>query len=294
MNVLCFGELLFDHINDVHYLGGAPANFAGHSAKLGANTSLITAVGDDALGQRALSEITEVGIDPSFIITNSYPTGTVEVQLEDGIPVYDIAFSAWDHITIDPSRMQQLLAARYDLFYFGSLAQRTEENARCVRDLLDRLTCTETFFDVNLRQEFFSKEIFLASLAYTTVIKLNDEELPVLSQMLYDTELSPAEFYERLRTEYPVRIMLLTCGKDGAYYFAPEGSGHVIPSEVPVVDTVGAGDSFSAGFMSALARSGNVHNSVVYAVKLANHVVSSQGALPDYPQKLLDELNSLL
>lgn len=290
MRVLCFGEILFDHIEGVHYLGGAPTNFAGHSAKLGARTYLISAVGDDELGRRAVREIAAHGVMTDHIGVNGYATGTVEVELKEGIPSYDIAFSAWDHIAIDEGRLS---SESFDVFYFGSLSQRSDENRRTLLGLLEEVSYTDTFFDVNLRQEFFSKEILAESLSHTTILKLNDEELPVISSMIFGEQLDEIACFDRLREIYPIRIMLLTCGKDGAKYFTSGGHGQVVPEDVPVVDTVGAGDSFSAGFMQALLKTGDVQRSVEFAAGLANHVVSSQGALPEYPEELLEELERL-
>ncbi len=293
MKVLSFGELLFDHIEGVHYLGGAPANFAGHSAKLGATSYLVSAVGHDSLGTRAIQEITRHGVDPRFISQNNYATGTVEVTLQEGIPSYHIEYSAWDHIALDDVHVDELMNTHYDVFYYGSLAQRSRENSSFLLDLLEHTSYNDTFFDVNLRQRFFSKETLKNSLVYTTIIKLNDEELPVISTMLYGEELLPTEFYTRLHKTYPIRIMLLTCGKDGAYYFSKKDTGHIVPETIPVVDTVGAGDSFSAGFMRALHKTGDVSASAVFAAKLANHVISKQGALPDYPNEILEQLRTL-
>lgn len=291
MRILCFGELLFDHIEDAYYLGGASTNFAGHSARLGAESYLISAVGNDELGDRGIEGIRSYGIKDDYVVRNSHKTGTVEVALENGIPSYDIAFSAWDYIELDETIMDQLKAQKFDLFYFGSLAQRTPSNAELVHRLLRQLSYKDTFFDVNLRQEFFSKEILADSLNYTTIMKLNDEELPIISHMLFNQELAPESFLASLKRQYPVRIMLLTCGKDGTYFFSDQGDGHIVPEDVPVVDTVGAGDSFSAGFMRAYESTKDVKESVKFATVLANYVVSRQGALPEYDAALMRRLS---
>ncbi len=293
MKVACFGELLFDHIEGVYYLGGAPTNFAGHCAKLGAQSYLITAIGDDELGARGFKEATSQGIRPDFISTVEEPTGTVEVTLEDGIPSYDIAFSAWDHISFSEGQKEAISEIDLDLFYFGSLAQRSQANRDFLFDLLSRIKFKEAFLDVNLRQEFYSTEILKNSFTYATIIKVNDEELPIISKMLFEVELEPHDFFMRIAQEYAIQTLILTCGKDGAYYYTDDIEGHVIPNDVKVVDTVGAGDSFSAGFMSALFQTGDVEKAVIFATYLADFVVSSQGALPDYPARIQEKLEEL-
>jgi fructokinase len=295
MKILCFGEVLFDHIDGVHYLGGAPNNFAGHSAMLGSKTYLVSAVGDDELGRRALSQIRSYGIVDTFLQTHpDYPTGTVEVFLEDGIPQYDIAFSAWDHIRLSSADIDQLKQEHFDLFYFGSLAQRTRENAELAGRLMSELSFDDAFFDVNLRQNFFSSEVLEQSLAHTTILKLNDEELPAASNLLGIGETDAKKFYNRIRNMYPVRVMLLTCGSEGAWFYTPETSGHVEPSKVRVVDTVGAGDSFSAGFIRVYKSIQDVEKAARFATHLADFVVGKQGALPAYDAHIRNELERIL
>ncbi len=293
MKVACFGELLFDHIEGVYYLGGAPTNFAGHCAKLGAEVYLFTAIGDDDLGSRGLAEAKAHGIRDQFITVNDHKTGTVEVTLKEGIPSYDIEFSAWDHISFDPEQQEAVKAIDFDLFYFGSLAQRTEDNREFLHSLIPQLSFKEAFLDVNLRQEFYSAAVIRDSFTYATIVKVNDEELPVISRLLFDEELGAEDFYRRAAGQYNIRTLILTCGKDGAYYYTAEDSGHIQPSDVKVVDTVGAGDSFSAGFMSALFQTGDVKKAVIFATYLADFVVSSQGALPDYPARIEEKLEEL-
>lgn len=295
MRILCFGELLFDHIEKTYYLGGAPVNFAGHSARLGAQAYLLSARGADPLGERAERELKENSILTDYISCGNEPTGVVEVTLTDGIPSYDIAFAAWDHISLDTHQSESLLSQQYDLLYIGSLAQRSRENRLFLSKLFEQATYRHVFFDVNLRQEFYSREVILSSLARTTIIKLNDEELPVISRMLFERELGQQQFFIALKELFPqVEIMLLTCGKEGAWFTDGTTSGMQSPGQVQVADTVGAGDSFSAGFVSALLRGKGLEESVSFASMLADYVVSHKGALPEYDSDLTERIRSAL
>lgn len=296
MRILCFGELLFDHIEDAYYLGGASVNFAGHCARLGAQAYLLSARGDDSLGERAERELKENSIRTDFVTTiKDAPTGVVEVTLRDGIPSYDIAFAAWDHISLDTHQSESLLSQQYDLLYIGSLSQRGQANRLFLSTLFEQLSYRHVFFDVNLRQEFFSKEVILSSLEHTTILKLNDEELPVISRMLFDRELDSKQFFFSLKELYgQIEIMLLTCGKDGAWYTDGVHSGMKSPAKVKVADTVGAGDSFSAGFVSALLQAKGLDESVSFASMLADYVVSHNGALPEYDRGLKERIQRAL
>ena len=293
MNVLCFGEVLWDHIEKEYHLGGAPLNFAAHSAQFGSNAYIISAVGQDDLGTETLAEVKRVNVKTDFISEVSQPTGVVEVTMKKGIPSYEIVTgTAWDNITLSSENLAQLRDGEWDLFYIGSLAQRSEANLSLLHErIIPSLKARIVFFDVNIRQHYYSKEVMDKSLAHTTILKLNDEELPLLSELLFGIVYTPEELFSRMKEAYPgLELLILTKGPEGADIITPEGrQSFPIESDVPVIDTVGAGDSYSGAFCFCYFHTGDIPRSARFAQDVADRVVSQPGALPDYGEAILAE-----
>ncbi len=293
MKVLCFGEVLWDHIEKEYHLGGAPLNFAAHSAQFGSESHIISAVGKDELGKKTLEEVGKVRVRTDLISGVDRPTGVVEVTMNRGIPSYEIVEgTAWDNIALTAEGRRIIADTEWDLFYMGSLAQRSEANAALLHDgILPLIRARIVFFDVNLRQHYYSREVLERSLARTTVLKLNDEELPVVSELLYGEALDPEALFQRMKTLYRgLELLILTKGPDGADIVTGEGlSSFPIESDVTVVDTVGAGDSYSGSFCYAYFHTGNIPRSARFAQDVADRVVSQPGALPDYGEAILAE-----
>jgi len=238
--VVSFGEILFDVIGGVPYLGGAPLNLAAHLRKQGAETTLISAVGNDPLGRDALEQIGKLGLDTGTIaVLDGFPTGTVTVLLDERkVAAYDFAMdTAYDHIPVPG------FDTEVDLFCFGTLAQRSPESRGTLARLREMLDCL-FFYDVNLRQDFYSKEIIEESLYSADIVKLNEDEFPVLAAM-FGLPDDP----EELRRRFGLQMVLLTLGPEGCDLYSSGGVIHSPAVPVKVVSTVGAGDSFSAAFL---------------------------------------------
>lgn len=297
MKILCFGEILWDHIGKEYHLGGAPLNFAAHSARLGSESYLISAVGRDDLGSKALGEAGKIGVKTDYVTPVDHPTGVVEVSMDGGIPSYEIVTgTAWDNILMTEESQEEILNAQWDLFYMGTLAQRSRTNGDLLhKTLLNRLKAKSVFFDVNLRQDYYDRDVMERSLEHTTILKLNDEELPVTGALLYEEEMPPASLFARLRSDYPrLEMMILTKGADGADIINSQGLRHYpIESGVVPVDTVGAGDSYSGAFCYAWHHTGDLDRSARFAQDVADRVVSQAGALPDYGREILERARKL-
>lgn len=268
-DVVAFGEVLWDIIDGMPHIGGAPLNFAAHVAKCGLTASLVSSVGKDDLGRRALSWAERLGIDVSAVrVHPSLPTGTVNVTLADGIPSYEIVKPvAWDEISAPTP------SAAPRAFYFGTLAQRSPVSARTLQSLLAAFGGSLVFFDVNLRQTYWSRELVADCLNAADILKVNDEEMHALG-------FAPLSLF----AEHPrLRTVIETRGADGCAVWSRRGDCFTSPavSDGPVVDTVGAGDAFSAAFLAGVlggrsleeaARAGNVR---------AGKVAARAGAVPD-------------
>lgn len=269
-DVIAFGEILWDIIDGVPHIGGAPFNFAAHVAKCGLRSSIVSSVGDDDLGRRAKELVAALGVDGSSVIVHpSLPTGTVNVTLRDGIPSYEIVKPvAWDEIRAD---IATLLPPR--AFYFGSLAQRSAVSSDTLARLLESFSSSLVFFDANLRQKFWSKALIEECLGKTDVLKVNDEEMSTLgfsSERLFAT-------YPRLRT------LIETRGAEGCAVWSRDGEAFTSPAipDGPVVDTVGAGDSFSAAFLATVLDGKDLRTAAEAGNRRAGKVAARTGAIPE-------------
>jgi fructokinase len=257
---------------------------------------MVSAVGRDELGEKAIRKAEEMGIDVSLIsVDPGLPTGKVLVSLDpQGKPEYDIVRPvAWDRIV--PVKEVSVLREEggWDLFIFGTLAQRSESNRRVLKELLDASDARERFFDVNLRLDYFSAEIIRDSLAFTTILKLNDEEVPVVSRLLWNEALDEELFRKRIMEEFPVRRICVTRGKEGSSLFDGMQRYDEPVVNVPVKDTVGAGDSFSAAFLTALLKGESPGDALRFASRLSSFVAGSDGAVPEYSGWILEDVERI-
>lgn len=285
MKVLSFGEILFDIIEGEPYLGGAPLNFAGHLAQFGVDAYILSAVGKDALGSEALRQIEGLGVKTDFVqVKEEYSTGTVPVVFLNGQPDYTIVRDvAYDYIELNG---QEKALAGFDVLYFGTLAQRNEESRNTLRQLLSKKNYKQVFYDINLRKDCFNKELIHESLQYCSMLKLNDEEVEVLSQMFFGENLTMQDFCARIALEYNLEVVVVTAGAKGCYIL--EGLELFFVNGYPskVVDTVGAGDSFSAAFVFHYLKQGDALVAADIANRLGAFVASSRGPLPAYSAEI--------
>ena len=305
--VVGMGEALWDCLPEGRKLGGAPANFAYHVSQFGLQSCVVSAVGNDLLGREIVDIFTEKKL-PWNIPSVDYPTGTVQVTLSgNGIPQYDIKQDvAWDNIPFTPALAE--LAKETIAVCWGSLAQRNDVSRNTINCFIDLMPVTDNtlkVFDINLRQNFFTKEIIEQSFNKCNVLKINDEELVAMSK-LFDNPMKPLpegtveevpaelfggmDFKSRCRemvAQYDLKMLILTCGVSGSYVFTPDGeiSFQGTP-KVEVADTVGAGDSFTATFVASLLLGKTVKESHERAVKVSAFVCTQNGAMPVLPEEL--------
>lgn len=279
--LLVFGEILWDLLPAGAQPGGAPANVAVHAHALGLDCTLASAVGDDSPGREMLDRLRARGfpIDGIRQIPGAQ-TGLVDVALNGrGIPEYHIREdAAWDRIAATPALREA--AAQAGAFYFGSLVQRAPQSRSALRELLGLAppNCLR-FFDVNLRLPLPPAELIGASLAHATILKLNHEELPILAKWL-GLPSGENDFAEALFARHPARVILLTKGPAGAELFERGRAPlHVPASPVEkIIDTVGAGDAFSAGFIAGCLRGKTHADAARDGSDLAARVCATAGA----------------
>jgi fructokinase len=298
IKALTFGEALFDLIKGSAHLGGAPFNLAAHLAKLGAKPAVITAVGRDELGKILFSRAEKMGIDTSYILVDELrPTGTVTVKLqEEGIPVFTINEGvAWDAIAPDEKKFEALAGEDWDVFCFGTLAQRSEENRKTLKRLLSEIKADHFFYDVNLRTGFYTKEWILASLERCTILKMNDKEAAAVSFFIFSEVHSYKTLCRLLIEKYPeISVICITKGPNGAAVYQKGFYEEIKTIPVDVADTVGAGDAFSAGFLSTYLSGYSISKAASFACILGTYVASKPGSVPEYSEALVKELELAL
>lgn len=288
--VVGLGEVLWDMLPQGKQLGGAPINFAYHASRLGHQAYAISAVGNDELGKTIISQLEEKGIKP-ITPTTDYPTGTVNISVDaEGIPQYDICQGvAWDFIPFTPEMEQ--LAHKTDAVCFGSLAQRNAVSRQTIYRFLQAMPEGDDvlkIFDVNLRQQYYDKEVILESLALCNILKINDEELPIIVTLLALEGCSAEAQCQELLHKYALRMVILTCGTRGSMVFTAEDISYAPTPMVEVVDTVGAGDSFTGAFAGSLLNGKTVREAHQVAVSVSAYVCTQRGAMPEVPSALLE------
>ena len=285
--IVGMGEALWDVLPEGKKIGGAPANFAYHVSQFGLPSCVVSAVGDDALGDEILENLTSKGLK-QLIEKVPYPTGTVQVEIDQaGVPQYEIKENvAWDNIPWTTSL--ETLAKKTKAVCFGSLAQRNVVSRETINRFLDTMPRDEdtlVVFDVNLRQGFYNKEILCKSMEHCNILKINDEELVTVSRMFGYPGIDLQDKCWILLGKYNLKMLILTCGINGSYVFTPGNVSFLPTPRVEVADTVGAGDSFTAAFISCVLKGMPVAEAHRRAVATSAFVCTCNGAMPVLPDE---------
>ena len=288
--VVGMGEALWDVLPEGKKIGGAPANFAYHVSQFGIPSCVVSAVGEDPLGEEILQNFNSKGLN-QLIETVPYPTGTVLVEIDEaGVPQYEIKENvAWDNIPYT-ARLEQL-AERTKAVCFGSLAQRNVVSRQTINHFLDAMSDDNdplVVFDVNLRQGFYNKEILCNSMERCNILKINDEELVTVSRMFGYPGIDLQDKCWILLGKYNLKMLILTCGVNGSYVFTPGKVSFQPTPKVEVADTVGAGDSFTAAFISSILKGKSVEEAHALAVRTSAYVCTRPGAMPVLPEEILN------
>ena len=275
--VTCFGEILWDLYPEGKKLGGAPFNVAAHLHKLGSRSQIISRVGKDQLGNDIIAAAEAQGVEPIYIQKDdSLSTGVVKVSLDKGgIPSYDIERpSAWDEIELTKKNKQ--LVTQSKALVYGTLASRNVQSRTTLLELMKASSLN--ICDLNIRQDYYSRELLDIMLQHTHVLKVNDEEEELLINMF---GWSSDRFYNDLTQNYPISVIIKTLGKDGAELWK---DGEMImgqPVEIQVVDTVGSGDAFLAAFIHNYLQDNSLQVCIDAACQLGAYVATKSGAIPE-------------
>ena len=269
-------------------LGGAPVNFAFFAKELGAEAYPVAALGTDELGDEAIQLLKPSGLSLDFIQRNSLDTSRVLVTTdENGVPQYEIVENvAWDAMECNTEVLA--LASEADVICWGSLAQRSEKSRESILAILDAApeTCLMVF-DINIRQKFYTAEVIEESLKRADILKLNEDELPIVCE-LFAIEGTPAGQIAQIIDRYDLKSVIFTQGAVCSEVY--DSSGLVSRMETPkveVADTVGAGDSFTATYVTSILLGRTPLQAHEMAVKVAAFVCTQNGAINSLPSEYL-------
>lgn len=286
--VVGMGEALFDCLPEGKKIGGAPANFAYHVSQFGFKSCVVSAVGNDEDGDDIMRIFNQRGLN-TLIERVPFPTGTVQVTLDEkGVPSYEIKKGvAWDNIPFTSELKELAHDAR--AVCFGSLAQRNVVSHDTIVKFLDEMPeddDTLKIFDINLRQSFYTPELLEESMGRCNILKINDEELELVSRMFGFHSISQTDKCWLLLAKYGLKMLILTCGVEGSYVFTPGKMSFQPTPRVVVADTVGAGDSFTGSFTAAILAGKPVEEAHKLAVEVSAFVCTQCGAMPVLPDEL--------
>jgi|HubBroStandDraft_3_1064219.scaffolds.fasta_scaffold32432_1 fructokinase len=293
-SVVGLGELLWDVFPKGKELGGAPANFAYMTSLLGDHGIVASRVGSDALGRTAGRRLERIGLRSKYLqLDTQHATGTVRVEVDPaGQPTFEIAESvAWDFFEWTPE--WERLASIADSVCFGSLAQRSPQSRATIRAFLKEVRRgTTRVFDVNLRQAFYSADTLAESMKLTDIVKLNQEELPIVVKLLGHAFQDQERAARWLRDTYSLQLVCVTRGAKGSLLVSGSEISQHPGCRVVVADTVGSGDAFTAALVYHYLRRASLATLNEAANRMGAWVASQTGATPPRDDYYLQQIRT--
>lgn len=297
-HILCFGEILWDifHEDEKEWqvLGGAPSNLCYFFNKLGESALLVSQVGKDLLGLDAINKLQSLQI-PHHITQSDLPTGYVDIQIQDNEPQYQFNDpAAWDFIPY--SDELNISIEQIDLIAFGSLAQRKKSDHSSFSTLQKILKNNPTalrFLDLNLRAPHFEESHILELLKLADILKINEDEFHYLKQLFSLNKLSTRDALYQLILQLKLNFIILTLGAQGSIIMSETDYSAKSIQKVKIADTVGAGDAFSAAFLTALRHGANFSDAHQFANHFSSYICTQNGAFVEIPSSFKEHLSKL-
>lgn len=279
MRILAIGEIIFDIFDGEAEIGGAPLNFCAHCSALGADSAIISAVGNDALGWVAIENLRKFGVGTEYVQRNDLPTGQCIVTVRNGNPEYNVIRpAAYDRIETSGNKHSA------DVFAFGTLIQRDSVSRETLENIIQNGNFKECFCDINLRKDCYDKDSCLFCFENATILKMSAEEEPLLHKYgFYACGNNEKETVKSICEKFGnIRLVLFTRGENGSLvYDKTEDEFYEFSAEkAEVVSTVGAGDSYSAAFLCEYLKNGDIIAAAEAGTKLSAFVVSHREAVP--------------
>lgn len=283
LRITSIGEILFDIYEDKKTIGGAPFNFIYHIINLIGSGNFISRIGSDDLGAEIKKFMQSKNIPGGYIQTdNVHPTGTAKANLDEStkLPRWEISSdSSFDYIECD-ANVEELIQNYTVCLYFGTLAQRENNSRASIQSLFNRKI--KYFCDINIRQNFYSKEVIEKSLYASNVVKMNIDELKLLSDLLTNESFDLKKSAEKIKSKYSIDLLCITLGEDGAVLLKNnEINSYKKKISGKIVDTVGAGDAYAAFLCIGYLLDWEIGKINKIANDFAGEIVKLEGALPE-------------
>ena len=278
-NVTAIGEILWDVYPDRKRLGGAPFNFIYHVWKICGNGFFISSIGDDKNGDEIITFLNAKGFPTDYIyIDKKHPTGTVQVKLlEDKTPQFKISEEcSYDFITFD-ERAEKLVDNQTDILYFGTLAQRSNTTRSTIESLFGKKI--KYFCDLNLRHDFFSKDMIEKALEVSNVVKINEDEFSKIKNF-FTLDVNTNAAIRGLIKNFNIELICITRGGNGALLSDGTEIDESKSSGEEIVDTVGAGDAYAAILCLGYLKKMNIKKLNKLANDFASDICKVEGAIP--------------
>lgn len=294
MKITSIGEILFDLFPTHKKLGGAPLNFIFHIHKLIGEGNIISRVGKDVLGIKAIDEIKLAGLNTDYIqIDRIHPTGVANVILdEQGNPEFEIdSDRAYDFIELNDD-IKYLISNETNCLYFGTLSQRSETSRSSIQALFNNPDI-KYFCDLNLRNDFYDEEIISASLNTTDFLKVNYKEMNLLNDLITQIDYNTEKVAYELMEQFNISMIAVTRGKDGSTIFENGKRYDYTSIDVKVKDTTGAGDAFAAMLCLGYLQGLEINRINKLANDFAGEICMIDGALPKN-DRIYDNFRELL
>ncbi len=282
--IVGIGELLWDRLPSGKRVGGAPVNVVYHASCLGAEGYAISAVGKDRLGDELLEAISKTNIHTA-IERVDYPTGSIHVTLNYGIPEYNIVENtAWDYIPLTDNALT--LVKKADAICYGTLASRNDVSHNTIITLLKHTNPSSLrLFDINLRAAYYSKQLIIELITYANIFKINSDEAIILKSML-DVDISDDDLCRMFLEKYNLKYLIYTNGSLGSSIYTTDTVSTLKTPSVRVNDTIGAGDAFSGAFLYYTLSGLSLEDAHHMAVNISAFVCTQSGAWPKYPETM--------
>jgi fructokinase len=292
--VLAFGEVLWDILPTKTILGGAPFNFAYRVNSLGDRGLMVSRLGRDELGQKAFDKVVELGLDTAFLQwDDEKSTGTAPITFDKTMkPSFVITPDvAYDCIELTDSLLQA--ASNADCLCFGTLAQRSSTSRKTLTAMIEQSPQSLKILDINLRKDCYSRESVTSSLKKSDIMKLNDEELAEMAEMLSLSGSTMPDYCRQLLDKWPLTYCLVTLGDKGVFAASKQGEQiHVPGYKVRLADALGSGDAFTAGFINKLLRGETLAHGCEFGNIMGAIVATQMGATAGVNKEDIDEFVS--